>query len=54
MKTWNELTHYAGFDWAGDRRQLVAALERQTNLFDGRELQIGLGLKVVAHGGKQP
>jgi hypothetical protein len=39
---------------AKDIAQLVATLERQTNLFDGRELQIGLGLKVVAHGGEQP
>jgi hypothetical protein len=36
------------------QRQLVAALERQTNLFDGRDLQIGLGWVVMAHGGRQP
>ena len=35
-----------------DRRQLVAALERQANLFDGRDLEIGLGLEGVAHGGR--
>ena len=35
-----------------DRRQLGAALERQTHLFDGRELESGLGLEVVAHGGE--
>jgi hypothetical protein len=23
MKTWNELTHYAGFDWAGDHHDVV-------------------------------
>jgi len=35
-----------------DRRQLVPALERETNLFDGCELQIGLGLESVAHDGE--
>jgi len=30
--------------------QFVAARERQANLFDGRDLEIGLGLKDVAHG----
>ena len=34
-----------------NRRQFVATLERQTNLFDGRDLQIGLVLKIMAHGG---
>jgi hypothetical protein len=37
-----------------DGREFVAALERQTNLFDGRQLQIGLGLVGMAHDGKQP
>ena len=37
-----------------DGRQLVAALERQPNLFDGGDLQIGLGLEMMAHGGEQP
>ena len=23
MKNWNELTHYAGFDWAGDHHDVV-------------------------------
>ena len=32
-------------------RQFVPALERQTNLFDGRDLEIGLGLEMMAHGG---
>jgi hypothetical protein len=36
-----------------DGRQFVAALERQTNLFDGRELQLGLALEMMAHGGEQ-
>ena len=36
-----------------DGRQFVAALERQTNLFDGRDLKIGLVLEVVAHGVEQ-
>ena len=36
-----------------DRRQLVPALERQANLFDGGDLEIGLGLEVVAHGEEQ-
>jgi hypothetical protein len=31
-------------------RQLIAALERQTNLFDGGDLQIGLGLELMTHG----
>jgi hypothetical protein len=35
-----------------NRRQLVPAPEGQTNLFDGRDLKIGLGLIGVAHGGK--
>ena len=27
MKNWNELTHFAGFDWAGDQwRQLAGIL----------------------------
>jgi len=30
-------------------RQLIAAAQRQTNLFDGRDLEIRLGLVVVAH-----
>jgi hypothetical protein len=34
-----------------DRGQLVAALERQLNLFDGDDLQIGLGWEVMASGG---
>src|ERR1035438_4158418 len=34
-----------------DRGQFVSARERQANLFDGRDLEIGLGLKGVAHGG---
>jgi alpha/beta superfamily hydrolase len=34
-----------------DRGQLVAALERQLNIFDGDDLQIGLGWEVVAPGG---
>jgi hypothetical protein len=33
-----------------DRRQFVAALERQANLFDGRDLEIGLSLEGVADG----
>src|ERR1035441_9782303 len=33
-----------------NRGQFVAARERQANLFDGRDLEIGLGLKSVAHG----
>src|ERR1039458_5623382 len=36
-----------------DRRQLVPAPEGQANLFDGRDLEIGLGLEGVAHGRKQ-
>jgi hypothetical protein len=36
-----------------DGREFVAAFERQANLFDGGDLQIGLGLKSVAHGGEQ-
>ena len=36
-----------------DGRQLVATLEWQTNLFDGRELQIGLALEMMAHGGER-
>jgi hypothetical protein len=34
-----------------DRGQLVAVLERQLNIFDGDDLQIGLGWEVVAPGG---
>ena len=37
-----------------DGREFVAALERQTNLFDGCDLQIGLGLVVMAHTGQRP
>ncbi len=33
-------------------RKFVATLERQTNLFDGRDLEIGLGSEMVAHGGE--
>src|ERR1035441_2752707 len=33
-----------------DRGQFVAARERQANLFDGCDLEIGLGLKGVAQG----
>jgi len=33
-----------------NRRQLVPALERQTNLFNGEDVQIGLVLEWVAHG----
>ena len=33
-----------------DGRQLIAALERQPNLLNGRDLQIRLGLEWVAHG----
>jgi hypothetical protein len=36
-----------------DGRQLVTTLERQTNLFEGRDLQIGLALEMMAHGGKR-
>ena len=36
-----------------DRRQLVPAPEGQANLFDGRDLEIGLGLIVVTHGGRR-
>src|ERR1039457_3020201 len=36
-----------------DRRQLVPAPEGQANLFDGRNLEIGLGLEGVAHGGER-
>jgi len=36
-----------------DRRQLVPAPGGQANLFDGRDLKIGLGLKGMAHGGKR-
>jgi hypothetical protein len=35
-----------------DGWQLVAAFERQPNLFDGRDLQIGLGLVGMAHRGR--
>ena len=35
-----------------ERRQFVPALARQANLFDGRDLQFGLGLKVMAQGGE--
>jgi hypothetical protein len=34
-----------------DGREFVAALERQPNLFDRRDLEIGLGLEVLAHDG---
>ena len=33
-----------------DRRQFVAALERQANLFDGGDVQIRLALEMMAHG----
>jgi hypothetical protein len=36
-----------------DGRQLIAALERQPNLFDGRDLQIRLGLEGMAHSGER-
>jgi hypothetical protein len=36
-----------------DRRQLVAAFEGQTNLLDGRGLEFGLRLEVMAHGGDE-
>jgi hypothetical protein len=36
-----------------DRRQFIAALERQTNLFDGHNLEVGLGMERVAHGVRQ-
>jgi len=32
--------------------QFVAALERQANLFDGCDLQVGLELEVMTHGGE--
>src|ERR1039457_5145110 len=35
-----------------DRRQLVPTAEGQANLFDGRDLEIGLGLIMVTHGGR--
>src|ERR1017187_5571908 len=35
-----------------DRRQLVPALAAQANLLDGRDLEIGLGLIMVTHGGR--
>ena len=31
MKTWNEITHFAGFDWAKDHHQVVV-VDRQANL----------------------
>src|ERR1035441_7105848 len=34
-----------------DRRQLVPAPQGQANLFDGRDLETGLGLEMVAHDG---
>src|ERR1035441_10589415 len=34
-----------------NRRQLVSAPAGQANLFNGRNLEIGLGLIVVTHGG---
>jgi hypothetical protein len=36
-----------------DRRQLVPTPERQANLFDGDDLQVGLGLESMAHGVRQ-
>ena len=33
-----------------DGREFVAAAERQANLFDGRGLELGLLLEVMAHG----
>jgi hypothetical protein len=32
-----------------DGWQFVSTLERQANLFDGDDLQVGLGLESVAH-----
>jgi hypothetical protein len=37
-----------------DGRQLVTTLERQTNLFEGRDLQIGLALEMMAQRGEKP
>ncbi len=36
-----------------DRRKFIATVERQANLLDGRELQIGPDLKTMAHRGER-
>lgn len=36
MKTWNEITHYAGFDWARDHHDIVVVDQRGTIVTDFR------------------